>query len=173
MGGDGRWIIAPTRYSPENPRLLGRMARSGDRAPQAVYRKCRGLWGMGRSARYRPCAERGKRRTSLRPRIKFALFPSIEAKDLRKLQKVFFSFGSCTARFLFFCVQKKRKWGGAMNQPSSWLNPPCPSGQVKTTPARRAVPLPPRLRGAVFIAILSQNMQNSPALRRILVQSHN
>ena len=24
---------------------------------------------------------------------------------------VFFSFGPCTARFLFFCAQKKRKWG--------------------------------------------------------------
>ena len=40
---DGRWIIVPTRYSPGNTRLLGRMAWSGDRAPQAVYRKCRGL----------------------------------------------------------------------------------------------------------------------------------
>ena len=29
----------------------------------------------------------------------------------RKDQKVFFSFGPCTARFLFFCAQKKRKWG--------------------------------------------------------------
>ena len=89
---DGRWIIASTRYSPGNTRLLGRMARSGDRAPQAVYRKCRGLRGTGCPARHWPCAKRGKRRKSLCPRIKFALSPSIEVKGFRKLQKVFFSF---------------------------------------------------------------------------------
>ena len=105
---DGRWIIVPTRYSPGNTRLLGRMAWSGDRAPQAVYRKCRGLRGTGCPARHWPCAKRGKRRKSLCPRIKFALSPSIEVKGFRKLQKVFFSFGPCTARFLFFCAQKRR-----------------------------------------------------------------
>jgi hypothetical protein len=33
----------------------------------------------------------------------------------------FFSFGPCTARFLFFFWQEKEKMGGAKNQPSSWL----------------------------------------------------
>ncbi len=32
-----------------------------------------------------------------------------------------FSFGPCTARFLFSFWQGKEKMGGAMNQPSSWL----------------------------------------------------
>ncbi len=61
--------------------------------------------------RYRPGAKRGKRRKSLRLPIKFADRPSIEAESSRNHQKVFFSFGPCTARFLFFCAQKKRKWG--------------------------------------------------------------
>ncbi len=67
-------------------------------------------------ARSRPCAKRGKRRKSLRPPGKFAVCFSIEAVCFRKLQKVFFSFGPCTARFLF-SAQPKRENGGC-NEPA-------------------------------------------------------
>ena len=39
------------------------------------------------------------------------LSSSMNGMHSRKDQKVCFSFGPCTARFLFFCAQKKRKWG--------------------------------------------------------------
>ena len=48
----------------------------------------------------------------------------------RKAVYFFFSFGPCTARFLFFFWQEKEKMGGAKNQPSSWLNsPPARKGE--------------------------------------------
>ena len=37
--------------------------------------------------------------------------PFNRSERLPQAPKVFFSFGPCTARFLFFCAQKKRKWG--------------------------------------------------------------
>ncbi|WP_304634796.1 hypothetical protein, partial [uncultured Oscillibacter sp.] len=40
-----------------------------------------------------------------------------------------FSFGPCTARFLFFFWQEKEKMGGAMHQPSLVSNPPRPKGR--------------------------------------------
>ena len=41
----------------------------------------------------------------------------------------FFSFGPCTARFLFFFWQEKEKMGGAMNQPSLVSILPRPKGE--------------------------------------------
>ena len=45
----------------------------------------------------------------------------------------FFSFGPCTARFLFFFWQEKEKMGGAKHQPSSWLKSP-PPARASTSP---------------------------------------
>ena len=79
------------------------------------------------SARSQPGAKRGKRRKSLRPRIKSAERPSIEAKNFRNHQKVFFSFGPCTARqgeprsgeralwrVFSFSARRKRENGGCI-----------------------------------------------------------
>ena len=137
---DGRWIIAPTRYSPGNTRLLGRMARSGDRAPQAVYRKCRGLRGTGCPARHWPCAKRGKRRKSLCPRIKFALSPSIEVKGFRKLQKSFSLLDRARPVFSFSALRKREN--GGCNEPAIIMAEiPLPVRASKIPPSRQGFPL--------------------------------
>ena len=42
----------------------------------------------------------------------------------RAAPRIFFSFGPCTARFLFFCAAEKEKMGGALHQPSLAAKPP-------------------------------------------------
>ena len=149
FGGKGRWIIASTRYSPGNTRLLGRMARSGDRAPQAVYRKCRGL-------RSGPCtARQGEPRSGER-----ALWRVFSFSALRKggapagAQRSGSGGERRKERSLSGIFGFSRKWsggvssddmGGAMNQPSSWLNLPRPSGREKASPGQSGQPsLKPR-----------------------------
>ena len=169
FGGKGRWIIASTRYSPGNTRLLGRMARSGDRAPQAVYRKCRGL-------RSGPCtARQGEPRSGER-----ALWRVFSFSALRKggapagAQRSGSGGERRKERSLSGIFGFSRKWsggvssddmGGALHQPSSWLKSPCPSGREKTTPARRAV-IPPRPRPAAGHSPLRPRGAKSPVPRR-------
>ena len=63
----------------------------------------------------------------------------------RKAVYFFFSFGPCTARFLFFFWQEKEKMGGAKNQPSSWLySPPARKGEYQ--PPIRGDPTPKPLK---------------------------
>ena len=49
-----------------------------------------------------------------------------------------FSFGPCTARFLF-SAQPKRENGGALHQPSSWLKSPPPVRARKGRPCPKGV----------------------------------
>ena len=57
------------------------------------------------------CAKHGKRRKSLRQRIKFPVRPSIEARHFREDQNVLFFLPPCTAHSLFSRKREKREWG--------------------------------------------------------------
>ena len=93
------------------------------------------------SARSAAAKREGSPFDNLQPPAKATL----RAKDLRTRRKhflrvssspvppqgpyFFFSFGPCTARFLFFFWQEKEKMGGAMNQPSLVSIPSRPKGE--------------------------------------------
>ena len=50
----------------------------------------------------------------------------------KRKQYFLFSFGPCTARFLFSFWKEKRKWGVHLDQPSSWLKlPPARQGEYR------------------------------------------
>ena len=46
-----------------------------------------------------------------------------------------FLFWTVHGPFSLFLLEGKEKMGGAMNQPSSWLNPPRPQGRVQPSPS--------------------------------------
>ena len=159
--------------SPGSPRLSGDRPGQRDRAPQAVYRKCRGLRGTGRLARHGHARSAGREGSPY-------VYPSSLLRVLQSKPKASVSSKKSfslldRARPVFsFSALRKRENGGC-NEPAIIMAEihSARQGEKKPPPARRAVPLPSRPRGAVFITILSQNMQNPPTPRRILVQSHN
>ena len=143
--------------SPENPRL------SGDRAPQAVYRKCRGL-------RSGPCtARQGEPRSGERALWRVFSFSALRKGGAPAGAQRSGSGGERTApagafrrptarraalrpemkeRSLSGIFGFSRKWsggvssddmGGAMNQPSSWLKS-SPPVRASITPAPGSAP---------------------------------
>ena len=96
-------------------------------------------------ARNGPGAKRGKRRKSLRPTIRFPAHPSIEAKRSREAKRLF-SFGPCTARFLFSTRGEKKMGGASAPAPARGREFPVPPpwGENPRLRPRRVSPSRPR-----------------------------